>query len=513
MLNVTSLVNQKIRERLKARAAQAATAKTRPIPTEALAHPSVMGREVFGLNVWSKQDEILSAARWHERVSVRSGHKISKSTSAAVLAWWFTADPTARPKARAIVSAPTGRQVKEIIWREVVDLHIRATKRGYRLPAPAKAPGTGVAWGDGRQIVGFTIDEGQPEAIAGFSGENLLFILDEASGIDDRVFEALDGNAAAGARFFLISNPTRTSGAFYNSQQPGSDYTALHVSSEDSPNITGEARIPGLATAAWRDKMVAKYGADSLFVAVRIKGEFPTAADDEICGAALVRAAMQREADDSDDEGDLSLGLDVAGFGGDENILAPRRGQRVLPLVRIEPGESIEVAARALRALRKIRRGPHERPKLKIDANGVGFGVWSALVSDGFDFDDEHFEPRHEVDAIAVNVGESANESDTYANLRAELHFGLRDFLRTGGSLPSDALLDEELRAPKYSLDKNNRILVEPKLKIRARLGRSPDRGDAVMLATYEPEGRGEALAPPDMPDDFSRDFTGFAGR
>ena len=460
-----------------------------------------MGREVFGLNVWSKQDEILSAARWYERVSVRSGHKISKSTSAAVLAWWFTADPIERPKARAIVSAPTGRQVKEIIWREVVDLHIRATKRGYRLPKPAKAPGTGVAWGDGRQIVGFTIDEGQPEAIAGFSGEHLLFILDEASGIDDRVFEALDGNAAAGARFFLISNPTRTSGAFYDSHQPGSEYFPMHVSSEDSPNITGEATVPGLATTAWRDKMVAKYGADSLFVAVRIKGEFPTAADDEICGAALVRAAMQREGDDEgDDEGDLSLGLDVAGFGGDENILAPRRGQRVLPLVRIEPGESLEVAARALRAIRKIRRGLYERPKLKIDANGVGFGVWSALVSDGFDFDDEHFEPRLEVEAIAVNTGESANESDTFANLRAELHFGLRDFLRAGGSLPSDALLDEELRAPKYSLDKNNRILVEPKLKIRARLGRSPDRGDAVMLAVFEAEGWGEPAEASDGP-------------
>lgn len=468
----------------------------------------MLARKVFGLTVWSKQRDILSAARDDDRVSVRSGHKISKSTSAAVLAWWYTCDPESRPKARAIVSAPTGRQVREIIWREIKDLWIRAAKRGYQLPKPAKAPGTGVDWGDGRQIVGFTIDDGQPEAIAGFSGEHLLFILDEASGIDDRVFEALDGNAAAGARFFLISNPTRTSGAFFESHQPGSDYTALHISSEDSPNITGEATIPGLATTAWRDKMIAKYGADSLFAAVRIRGEFPSAADDEICGATLIREAMHRQADD---DGALELGLDVAGFGGDENILAPRRAQRVLPLVRIEAGESHEVAGRALRAIRRLKR-PGERPRVKIDANGVGFGVWSALVSDGFDFDDEHFEPRTEVEAIAVNVGESAQESDTYANLRAELHFTLRDFLRAGGSLPDDALLGEELREPKYSLDRNNRILVEPKLKVRARLGRSPDRADGVMLVVLDPATRGEIVDPPDAVD-LARDFSSFAPR
>lgn len=479
MINVQGLINQKIRAKLKARTERRAT-RGKPISAAARRDPAVFAREVFGLTVWSKQREVLVAARDHDRVSVRSGHKVSKSTSAAVLAWWFTADEHARPAARAVITAPTGRQVAEIVWREITALHTRAAKRGYKLPSPGKRPGTGVRWGDGREIVGFTISDDQPEAIAGFSGEWLLFILDEASGIDDRVFEALDGNAAAGARFFLISNPTRTSGAFYDSHQPGSEYHPLHIDSRDSPNVTGEATIKGLATPQWVEKMERKYGKDSLFCRVRIHGEFPGAADDEVIGAELVRAAMGRTADEGDD---FEGGLDVAGFGGDENILALRRGLRALPLIPIEPGKSEAVAGRAIRAIRKVRRSPSEKPRVRIDANGVGFGVWSVLVSDGFEWDGEQFKPRDEVDAIGVNVGESASDSETYANLRAEAAFTLKEWLEAGGSLPADELLDEELREPKYALDRINRILVEPKLKIRARLGRSPDRGDAVALS------------------------------
>lgn len=457
------------------------------ISAAAKADPVAAAEEVFGLTVWSKQGEVLRAARDNERTSVRSGHKVSKTTSAAILAWWFGFDPDARPGARSIITAPTGRQVSEIVWREVKALHTRAAKRGYRLPVPGSRPGTGVRWGDGREIVGFTIDEGHPEAIAGFSSPWQMFILDEASGIDDRVFEALDGNAAAGAKFFIISNPTRTAGAFYESQQPGSDYHPLHIDSHDSPNVTGEVSIPGLATPEWVAKMERKYGPESLFCKVRVRGEFPDGADDEVFGGALVREAAGRTADE---DGLLALGLDVAGFGGDENILAPRRGKRVLPLVRIEPGESLDVAAAAIRAVRKLRR-PGERPRLCIDSNGVGAGVYSALVSDAFEVDGERFTPREEVEAIAVNVGESARDSATYANLRAELHFTARDWLRDGGSIPADDMLAEELREPKYTLDRDNRILVELKLKIRSRLGRSPDRADAFLLSLVEPVDSG----------------------
>lgn len=436
---------------------------------------------MFGLTVWSRQGEVLRAARDNDRVSVRSGHKVSKTTSAAILAWWFTFDEEGRPQARSIITAPTGRQVSEIVWREVVALHTRAAKRGYRLPLPGTRPGTGVRWGDGREVVGFTIDEGEPEAIAGFSGAHILFILDEASGIDDRVFEALDGNAAAGARFFIISNPTRTSGAFYESQQSGSDYKALHIASTESPNVTGEASVPGLATPEWVAKMREKYGAGSLFEAVRVNGEFPSGADDEVFGAVLVRESMRRALPEAHDPEALVCGLDVAEFGGDANVLAPRRGRRHGPLLRLAQGDSFSVAGQALRAVRKLKR-PGERPVINVDATGVGAGVVAALNSESFTWDGEVFRPRSEVSVTAVKTGAGARDAKTYANLRAELHFVLKEHMKAA-ALPDDRELDEDLRAPRYLLDRDGRVLVEPKLKIRGRLGRSPDAGDAVILS------------------------------
>ena len=485
IINIKAIVSAAINAKLKARQAARSSPTTRTISAAAKADPVVFAEEVFGLTVWTRQREVLTAVRDHDRVSVRSGHKVSKSTSAAVVVWWFTSDPDARPEARAIVTAPTGRQVSEIVWREVIALHGRATRRGYKLPLPGQRPGTGVRWGDGREIIGFTIDEQQPEAIAGFSGAHLQFVLDEASGIDDRVFEALDGNAAAGARFFLISNPTRTSGAFYESQQPGSDYRPLHISSEQSPNITGESKIPGLATREWRDRMVAKYGADSLWVAVRVRGEFPSGADDEVIGAGLVSAAMHRAAEIEGTE-PLVFGLDVAGFGGDENIIAPRRGKRTLPLLKLPAGESVDIAAGAIRAARKLRRSPAERVRVNVDANGVGAGVYSVLIADGFEHDGETFHPRDEVHAVAVMTAERAFDPSQYVNLRSELHFIARDHLRDGASLPDDDELSADLRAPRYALDRTNRIQVELKAKIRARLGRSPNRADAWLLSLHE---------------------------
>lgn len=483
MINLTSLIAQKIRARLKARSEAKAT-KGRAISAAAKADPVVYAREVFGLTVWSKQRDLLRSVRDHARTTVRSGHKVSKSTSAAVVGWWFTSDPDARPAARAIVTAPTARQVREVIWREVKALHARATRRGYSLPVPGNNPGTGVRYGDGRELIGFTIDDGHPEAIAGFSGANLLFVLDEASGVGDAVFEALDGNAAAeGARFLLISNPTRTSGAFYDSHQPRSDYHRLHIDSHDSPNVTGEASIPGLASPGWIAKMEAKYGRDSLFCAVRVRGEFPAGADDEVFGATLVREAMERA---GEDDGPLVFGLDVAGFGGDDSMIAPRRGRRILPLVTLETGDSLSVAAQTIRVARRLRRSPSERVRVYVDANGVGAGAHAALASAAFEFEGERFEPSLEIEAVAVNTSEAALDSATYANLRAELHFVARDWLRDGGALPDDDMLDEELRAPRYSLDRINRILVEQKTRIKARLGRSPDRADAVLLSLYE---------------------------
>ncbi len=460
---------------------EASTERKRPSP-EALADPVVFAGEVFGLRVWHRQAELLRAVRDHDRVTVTSGHKTGKSTSLAVLAWWFTADPQRRPAARVVLSSASARQVKKILWREIRALYRRAKDRGYELgPEPALDPETGVTWPDGRELLGFSTNE--PEKMAGVSGAHLLFLLDEASGIPEEIFEAVEGNRAGGAKVALTSNPTQQSGEFYESHHGKRPfYFTLTISSEEAAEV--EPPIPGLATRAWIDEKRAEWGEDSPLLDVRCRGRFAKQASDAVIGLSLVLDAVKRgkDAEDEDDARDpLVVGLDVARFGDDETIAAPRRARRIYPLLVLPEGDGPDTAAALMVALKDaghLRGG--EVPRVNVDANGVGASVYDALKR------------RKDVEAVAVNTGAAASKSEDYVNLRAELHFAFKDWLKDGGMIPDDGRLQSELVAPKYRADARNRLGVESKDDLRKRLTprRSPDRGDAAMLSVYKPLAR-----------------------
>lgn len=448
---------------------------------------------MFGLRLWKRQEELLLAARDHDRVSATSGHKTGKSTSFAVLAWWFTSDPAGRPGARCAMTSASQRQVKKILWREVRALWRRAKARGYDLgPEPALDPETGVQWDDGRELFGFTARD--PEKAAGTSGAWLLFLLDEASGIAEEIYEAIEGNRAGGAKIVLASNPTQQSGEFYESHHAKRKfYRPIEISSEEAAAV--DPPIPGLATRAWVAEKREEWGEDSPLYQVRVKGRFAAQATDAVIGLGLVLDAIRRgrefaEGDDEQDDGadadaerePLYVGLDVARFGDDETVAAPRRGKRIFPLIALPAGDGPDTAARLMVALADAGLvGPREVPRVAVDANGVGASVYDALVR------------RDDVAAVAVNTGERASAPDDYVNLRAELHFLFKRWLKDGGAIPDDARLQSELVAPKYSSDARNRLKVESKDELRKRLRRSPDRADAAMLSLceFEPEDPG----------------------
>jgi hypothetical protein len=176
--------------------------------TKYQADPVAFAREVLGLTLWSKQIELLEAIRNHKRVAAKSGHKVSKSHTLAIASLWFFCS---FPDARVVMSSVTSRQVDAILWRELRKMHVRSS-----VPIDGdmhELARSGFKARDFREIVGFTAREA--EAVAGISGANLLYLLDEASGIDDDIFEAIEGNRAGGARLAMTSNPTRTDGEFF----------------------------------------------------------------------------------------------------------------------------------------------------------------------------------------------------------------------------------------------------------------------------------------------------------
>lgn len=370
------------------------------------------------------------------------------------------------------MTSASGRQVKTILWRELRALYRVAKKQiGGVLN---KDPNTGLIWDDGREILGFSTDE--PEKMAGVSGAHVLFIVDEASGVDEGIFDAIEGNRAGGARLVMFSNPTRTSGTFFDAFHSKRQFWhGIKVSSEEAAKVT--PAIPGLATQAWVDEKRKDWGPESPIYKVRAEGEFPTQGERAVIALAAVDASRLRY-DEREDAatGTLEYGLDVARFGDDETVLMGRRGRHAYPAVVIPGNDGPITAGLVLEAVAKQRVG-EEPVKIKVDVIGVGASVYDALK----------LTAPPGVKIIAINVAEKATNDEKYRLLRDQLWFAARDWLDEGGEIPDDGKLEAELLAPEYSFDARGRYVVEPKDQTKKKLGRSPDRADALALSVYDP--------------------------
>ena len=426
----------------------------------------------------------------HRRVACRAGHKVSKSASLACLALWWV---VTRPQGQVIMTSAGARQVKQILWKELRARYIAAERHtgvtlGGRL---AIDPGTGLTWDDGRSVLGFTVAD--TEAMGGYSGVDLLFLVDEAPGVPEDVFEAIEGNRAAGATLVLTGNPIRTSGTMYDAfHSKRGFWNLLHLPSTDSPNVrAGRIVISGLATREWVEEKREEWGETSPLWAVRVLGNFPGQGSNAVIALDTVEAAQVRYreavADEVNDPGKerLEIGLDVARFGDDETVAVARRGLWMAQPKAWRGLDGPGVAGAVLGWLRPLRRKEDTAvPRVKVDVIGVGASAFDALKD------------STEVEAVAVNVSEAPTAEPVdqhdpgWEILRDQIWFGVDEWLRAGGRLVDDDRLAAELVAPTYRFTMRGKRKVEPKADMKRRLNRSPDRADALGLAIYEPPQR-----------------------
>jgi len=170
-----------------------------------------------------------------------------------------------------------------------------------------------------------------------------------------------------------------------------------------------------------------------------------------------------------------SVGVDPSRGGADETILAVRRGWLFDPLVSL-PGE---VSAHGGNVAHKAIALAGERAAIHVDVIGIGASVVDHL--------DAFIGSR----CVPVNFAAGTDERDAtgnlaFANVRAQSYWRFRELLDPTRSikvaLPRDARLKADLCAPRYRVTSRG-VQVEDKQDIKKRLGRSPDRGDAVVLA------------------------------
>ncbi len=368
----------------------------------------------------------------------------------------------------------------------------------------------------------------QPEAIQGLAGENICFIVDEASGVPKPITTAIKGNLAGGGKFLLFANPTQPEGELYEAFHPQKDpetgkaeslYRLHTVSSWDSPNARGGLRvgdpgfIPGLATLEWCEARKKEWGEDSEDYHVRVLGLHYHGGTSRLLSVQLLIEAEERWAHGSadDESGELVVGVDPCGAegSGDDGGFAARRGFRMLEVKRrpgpLTPKQHVEEAL-ALHA--KHARTPRERMTVVVDVEGVGVGVASEFRT---------WAEAHPNRLRVVTVRASSNatyDPHIYDRQRDALAGYFAMWLKQGGAIPSDLILNGELRLLAMKLKmtaKGERLKLRPKDEIRKELKRSPDTYDACALAAWG-DFRSEAFEHETEPGEADEDGGGEAG-
>lgn len=451
--------------------------------------PVFFAQEVLGVSLWSAQKEILLSVRDNPRTSVRTGSGVGKSFDDAVCALWFLS--THRPST-VVTTAPTFRQVRDILWSE-----IRALWAGSKMVlGPNEPTQTGITMaglGDALKwfAIGMTTEE--PEKFQGFHNLNVLVIADEASGVPETIFAAIENPLAAGhTRLLLTGNPTQVSGSFHDAFA-SPIYKTFHISVFDTPNFTefgitrddiingtwkekttGAMPYPFLTQPAWVAERVAEWGVGSPLWQVYVEGDFPEEAADTLIPLGLVEKAILRELPPT---GGVVIGIDTARFGDDENVAIMRQGSKVVGSASWAKENTMSTTGRIIRLIEDW-----QPVRVNIDDAPIAAGVIDRLAEESY-----RVQP--------INVSEKLSSGKFY-NVRAQMFWNLRTrFEQEDIDIPDIPKLKAQSTSMKYEFHSTGKLIVESKEKMKKRGLKSPDWADALALAFMGADRRSGKIA------------------
>jgi phage terminase large subunit len=392
------------------------------------------------------------------RFAVRAGHGVGKTTVESWVVLWFLL--FMRP-CKIPCTANSQDQLRDVVWAEIAHwwrklppfLHQMIDVSAERVTIKAD-PTEAFA-------VARTARPEKPEALQGFHSDNLLFLIEEASGIDDIIFETAGGALSSEKSWVMMfANPTRTSGYFHRAFHGArSGWRRYHVPCSVSARVS-----PNYAV-----NMALEHGEDSNVFRVRVLGEFPQSEDDAVVPLSWIEAAVDRDVLPND--AGIVWGLDVARFGDDSTALAKRRGNILLEPIR--EWRKTDLMQTAGMVAREYNETPdHLRPaSINVDVIGMGGGVVDRLRELG-------------LPVRGINVSESPSiDAQRYMRLRDELWFEARKWFESRAvTMPLDDKLADELVGPKYKLESSGKLKVESKDEMKKRGVKSPNRADAFCL-------------------------------
>ena len=407
--------------------------------------------------------------------SVRSGHGVGKSTVEAWAVIWFM---LTRPFPKIPCTAPTQHQLFDILWAEVSKwIRHNSALSNELIWTKEKVYMRGYP----EEWFAVARTASKPDALQGFHAEHVLYIIDEASGVEDNIFEPVLGSLSTpGARLLMCGNPTQLSGFFYDSHNKNrASYSTFHIDGRNSSRVSQD----------FVDTIARMYGEDSDVFRVRVAGEFPLQEDDIFIPLSLVENSIMTEFSPRKDPLMVHIGCDVARFGDDKTVIGYKVDEKVTFYRKRQGQDTMKTADDIILLGEELA----QRYKLttpipvKVDDGGVGGGVVDRLrqVKRG---DPERF---WWLEIYPVKFGQRIkhkyyHDSTTY--MMSVVKNLLQPYDEEGNRKPVELILPDDddlvaqLSGRKYGLTEASKIKIESKDAVKKRGQPSPDEADCVLL-------------------------------
>lgn len=463
--------------------------------------PEAFIAEVLGKTLTAPQRAIAQSVRNDRETNVQASHGAGKTMLAGCLVlWWVLA-----VGGLCITTAPTARQVRELLWGEVRRMHTALKLEGECITVALRVS-------EDSRAYGFTANANNSNAFQGIHHPQLLVIEDEACGISPDIDEGASScTTGEQNRFLRVGNPIATGGPF----EKACKRSHIRIAAWDHPNtawaynlnadglhrlkpevaaaiLDGQGSvkpqsewpewcpidvIPGAVSVAWIEDVRAQYGEGSSYWQSRIEGLFPEDSAQSSIPRSYFQAARARYDADPEKWDALAkphaarFGLDV-GDGCDPHALAKWQGP-VLYAASLHPTQGDMLDTNRAAGLTGAALQSHANSAVTVD-RGFGSGVIGLLLERGFS-------------AHGVHWGESASDPAIYLNAKAEDYWNLREALRKEELAIAplgdvEEMVMEDLSGVYYEYTSSGKIRMEDKAKTRKRLHRSPDAGDAVVF-------------------------------
>lgn len=405
---------------------------------------------VLHRHTWEKEEEILNAVRDYPEVSVKSCNGSGKTyTAAGLVHWWLTAFKDSL----VVTTAPTFRQVKELLWREIRAVNVK------ELYPPNTVLDTQINLGERWFAIGLSSDK--PDQFQGFHSKRLLVIVDEASGVPEEIFQAIDGLNPY--RVLLIGNPMQNTGRFADSFKM-EGVKKISISAFGTPNLAGGKIIAGLIQHKDIERIKIKYGEDSDVYRIRVLGEFPKADANTIISVDEVAKAIERKVEVLS-QWEKKMGIDPARFGDDRTVIVIRQMEKVIYKESYSNQDTMQITGHIL----GLAKDEHIKGEnIFIDVIGIGAGVVDRCKEQGWKVN-------------GVSVSEKAEDYEHYLNLRAELYADkLKEWIKTADLTNDDDWY--EMANIRYKFNSKGQLQLESKEDMKRRGLPSPDVADALSL-------------------------------